>query len=297
MNDDLMSRAVREFGISIDDLAGPDDARSGAGVHQARTRDGQAAYLKLTPAGLGSRMVDRARRELTFYRRLADQVPVRTPPLLDAFDTDAGVALLLAAAGQQVNAGAWSDQAWAALGRDLARLHAVPVAGHDRSGQDPLLKALSGPVSDEVTGFWGEVLPELPELLASRDVLRAVLAAQPVAFIHGDCHTANIVHGPDGLVFCDWQSAGPGRASADLAHLSVRATPASVTIPRQMINAYLDGSGGDAVALEQALVPAELAVFVFQWPPYAVYNNQAGIERVHHRTRLLARTWLGLTFR
>lgn len=201
--DGLMSRAVREFGISIDDLAGPDDGRSGAGVHPARTRDGLAAYLKLTPARLGSGMLDCARRELSFYRRLAGQVPVSTPPLLGALDTDVGVALLLAAAGKQVNVEAWSDQAWASLGRDLACLHAVPVARQDRSGQDSLLKAMSGPVPDEVTKFWGEVLPELPELLASRDAMRAELAAQPVAFIHGDCHAGNIVHGQDDV----WSSA------------------------------------------------------------------------------------------
>lgn len=290
-----MSLAVREFGITVDDLAGPDDSRSGAGVHPARTRDGLAAYLKLTPARLGGGMVNGARRELSFYRRLAGQVPVSTPSLLGALDTDAGVALLLAAAGKHVNVEAWSDQAWTSLGRDLACLHAVPVAGRDRSGRDWLLKAMSEPVSDEVTKFWGEVLPELPELLASRDAMCAELTAQPEAFIHGDCHTGNIVHGPDGLVFCDWQSAGPGRATADLAHLSVRATPAGVTIPREMMTAYLDGSGGDAADLERALVPAELAVLVFQWPPYAAYNSQAGIERVHHRARLLARKWLGTT--
>ncbi len=295
MKDDLITRAAREFGITIDELAGADDGRSGAGVHLARTRDGLAAYVKLTPARLGSRMLDCARRELSFYRRLAEQVTVSTPSFLGELDTDAGVALLLAAAGKQVNVQKWSDQAWAALGRDLAGLHAFPLPGQDRPGQDSLVKVLSEPVSDEVTEFWGAVLPELPELLASRDAMRAELAAQPVAFIHGDCHTGNIVHGPDGLVFCDWQSAGPGRPTADLAHLSVRATPAGVTIPREMITAYLDGSGGDAADLEKALVPAELAVFVFQWPPYAAYNNQVGIERVHRRTRLLARKWLGVT--
>ncbi len=295
INDNLMSQAMRELGISVGDLAGADGGRSGAGVYPVRTRDGLAAYLKLTPARLGRDMLGCARHELSFYQRLADQVPVSTPPLLGGLDTDAGVAMLLADAGKLVIVEAWGDQAWAALGQDLACLHAVPVAGQDRSGQDSLVKAMSEPVPDYVTGFWSDVLPELPELLASRDAMRAELASEPVAFIHGDCHTGNIVHGPDGLVFCDWQSAGPGRASADLAHLSVRATPAGVTIPRELMTAYLDSRGGDATDLEQALVLAELAVYVFQWPPYAVYNSQAGIERVHRRARLLARNWLGLT--
>jgi Ser/Thr protein kinase RdoA (MazF antagonist) len=290
-NDDLMSQAVLEFGLTIGDSSGPDDARSGASVYPAQTADGRAAYLKLTPARLGTGMLDRARRELSFYQRFADQVPVATPPLLGALDTDAGVALLLAAAGRQVTAEAWSDHAWAALGRDLARLHSVPLGAHDPA-EDWLVKAMSKPVPDQVSEFWGNVLPELPELLASRDAMRADLADQPRAFIHGDCHTGNILQGSSGLVFCDWQSAGPGRPTADLAHLSVRATPAGVTIPHTMMAAYADARGCDPADLERRLVPAELAVFMFQWPPFAVYNSQAGIARVHNRTRLLARKWL-----
>ena len=79
---ELMSLAVREFGIAIDHTARPSDTRSGAGVHLARTPHGGAAYLKITPARLGAEALDRARRELRFYRQLATVVPVRTPPCL-----------------------------------------------------------------------------------------------------------------------------------------------------------------------------------------------------------------------
>jgi hypothetical protein len=50
---ELMSLAVREFGITIDRAAKPADTQSGAGVHPAWTAGGQAAYLKVTPASLG----------------------------------------------------------------------------------------------------------------------------------------------------------------------------------------------------------------------------------------------------
>jgi hypothetical protein len=130
---ELMALAAREFGIIIDHAARPTDARSGAGVHPARTPDDRSAYLKITPASLGVEALDGARRELRFYRQLATEVPVRTPPLLDALETDLGVALLLAAVGHQVNVGAWSAPAWSTLGQDLAGLHTVPVDGQDWS--------------------------------------------------------------------------------------------------------------------------------------------------------------------
>jgi hypothetical protein len=65
-----MTLAVREFGVTVDRVAAPADARSGAGVHRARTAGGEAAYLKVTPASLGAETLDGARRELRFYRRL-----------------------------------------------------------------------------------------------------------------------------------------------------------------------------------------------------------------------------------
>lgn len=288
----LMALAVREFGITIDhDCARPADARSGAGVHRARTRGGREAYLKVTPASLDAWALDGARREVRFYRQLADHVPVTTPPLLGAVETEAGVALLLAAAGEQVNAQAWSRPAWATLGRDLAGLHAASADARDWHRQDPLLDAMSDPVPSLVTRFWTDVLPGLRDLLACREALREKLTSQPVVFIHGDCHTGNIVHAPDGLVFCDWQSAGIGRATSDLALLRVRAAPAGVTVPHEFMTAYLRHGGGDRTELERALIAEELAIFAFQWPPFAPYNSRAGIERVRDRTRDLAAKW------
>lgn len=288
---DLLALAQREFGISIDHSAVAADARSGAEVHLARTPGGHVAYLKVTPEGLGTVALDGARRELRFYRQLAGQVPVRTPRLLGALETGAGVAVLLAAAGEQIGVEAWDSLAWTALGRDLAGLHAHPVAVRDWPRRDWLLEAMSGPVPDAVTGFWADVLPELPALLASRDALRAELAAQPAVLIHGDCHTGNIVHAAGTLAFCDWQSTGGGRATCDLAMLSVRATPAGVTVPGEMMTAYLSRRGCDPGELERALMLEELAKFVFQWPPFAASNTQAGIARVHERTRHLAEQW------
>jgi Ser/Thr protein kinase RdoA (MazF antagonist) len=292
----LMSLAVREFGITIDHDARPRDAHSGAAVHRARTAGGRAAYLKITPADLGFEALDAARRELRFYQRLTDKVPVQTPALLDAFEVDLGVAILLAAAGDQVKASAWSGTAWSVLGRDLAALHSVQVPLQDWVRPDALLAAMSAPVSGTITKFWSGILPGLPDLLDSRDALRQELASQPAVLVHGDCHTGNIVHAANGLVFCDWQSTGAGRATSDLAMLGVRAAPAGVAIPRDAKTAYVkQRGGGDANELERALILEELAIFLFQWPPFAAYNSRVAIGRVHDRARDLAAKWFALT--
>jgi Ser/Thr protein kinase RdoA (MazF antagonist) len=293
---ELMWRAVREFGITIDHDARPADARSGAGVHRARTPGGRPAYLKVTRAALGLRALDAARRELRFYRHLAAEVPVATPPLLDALELDLGVAVLLAAAGDQVRVTDWSGTAWSKLGRDLAALHAVQVARQDWGRPDTLLEAMSAPVSGIITRYWGGILPGLPELLDSREALREELATQPAVLIHGDCHTGNIVHAADGLVFCDWQATGAGRATSDLAMLAVRAAPAGAVVPRNAMRAYLNQCAGDSSQLRRALVLEELAIFLFQWPAYAAYNSRAGRGRVHQRTRQLAARWFAMTY-
>jgi aminoglycoside phosphotransferase (APT) family kinase protein len=260
-----------------------------------RTRGGQAGYLKITPAVLGLAALDAARRELRFYRELAAQVPVQTPRLLDAFEVDLGVAVLLAAAGDQVKVGAWSGRAWSLLGRDLAALHTVQVPWQDWARPDALLAALAGPVSETVMKFWGGVLPRLSDLLESRDALREELTSEPAVLVHGDCHTGNIVHAADGLVFCDWQSTGAGRATSDLAMLGVRATPAGVAVPCDALTAYMNRRGADVNELERALILEELAIFVFQWPPFAAYNSRVGIARVHDRARDLAAKWFAVT--
>lgn len=285
---ELLSLAAREFRIAVSDAARPANGRSGAGVHPVRTADGRAAYLKIMPVGLGARALAGAHRELRFYWELAARVPVRTPVLLDALDSDRGVVLLLADSGDEVEAGSWDGRAWAALGGDLGSLHAVPVSEQEWVRPDALLDAMSGPVSAAVTGFWDDELPGLAEILDSRERLRGELAAQPVVFVHGDCHAGNVLHGADGLVFCDWQSAGAGRASSDLAFPSVRAAPAGVRVPREVMTAYLAGYQGDPGAIERAVLLEELAVLVFLWPPFAAYNSPAGIARVRDRARHLA---------
>jgi aminoglycoside phosphotransferase (APT) family kinase protein len=272
----LRERALREFGVTAGHR--PPDAQSGAGVWAVRTAAGQPAYLKV------SGDVAAARRELRFYRELAPVAPVRTPALLGAIEDADGVVLLLAAAGQARGPASWPAEAWARLGADLAALHGMPLPPDPR-WRTPDLAVGPDP-------FWVGRLPELPELFADRAALRAAMLALPPAFVHGDCHPSNLLHSGGGLVFCDWQSAGIGRPAADLAFLSVRATPAGVVVPPALMDAYATVRGCDRRTLRRAVVAEEIAVLLGQWPPYARLHDAAGVGRVVRRARDLARVWL-----
>ncbi|MFD5318802.1 phosphotransferase family protein [Streptomyces sp. NPDC127098] len=294
-DDELTRRALDAFRVVVErDGAGPVESRSGAGVWAVRTERGERAFLKVTAAGAGAGALAGARREARFYREFGGTVPVRVPRLLGVLEGAAGVALLLAAAGESRDAASWSAGMWARLGGQLAALHAMsPPVGGGWERPEPLLEALAAPVSREVGEFWAPSGPWLPAVLDCRAELRAAVGASPPAFVHGDCHTHNITHGAGGPVFCDWQSAGVGRAATDLAFLSVRATPSGVVVPRALVDAYLAGRAGDRRALERAVLAEELATLVFLWPPFAAFNDPEGIDRVRRRARRLAERFLG----
>ncbi|GAB2885370.1 hypothetical protein GCM10022245_21010 [Streptomyces mayteni] len=289
--------ALREFGLVAEQRREPLESRSGAGVHPVRTAEGEAAYLKVVPRGSGARVLADARRELRFYRSLAPVVPVRTPRLLawsDGGDAGDGVAVLLSSAGESLDVGRWTVDMWTRLGGALAALHGVvPEAPGDWARSDPLLDALAGPPPAEIAEFWGESLPGLPELIAGRAELRELLLSVGATLVHGDCHAGNVVHDAGAPALCDWQAVGIGRPTADLAFLSVRATPSGTVVPGALLDAYLDGRPGDRRALTRALVAEELAVYVFQWPGFAGFNSPAGNEHVRRRARELAARYLG----
>lgn len=287
-----MTMALNEFGVVGQVSAARLESRSGAGVHAVRTTDGQTAYLKVTPALLGPQALAAARRELFFYQDVAPVASVRTPRLLDCVDTEDGVAVLLEAAGEPKEPASWTAGMWASLGRELATLHSMPLPkGGGWNRPDALREALADPDLEKIRAFWAPVLPQLADLVSRRVELEDHVGALPPVFIHGDCHTDNIVHSAGSLVFCDWQAAGIGRAVSDLAFLSVRVTPAGVTVPRALIDAYLDHRPCERHTLQRALLAEELAILVFLWPPFAAFNSPSGITHVRCRARELTGQW------
>jgi Ser/Thr protein kinase RdoA (MazF antagonist) len=293
MSSSYLTAVLKRFRIVARQAGGPVESRSGAGVLPVATADGRDAFVKLTPVTQGPAALAAARRELRFYRSLAPTVPVMTPTLLDSADTDdGGVALLLEAAGEPVDAGSWTPRMWAALGRGLAALHEMPApADVAWAAPDDVGRTLADPDLATVEAFWRPGLPRLTDVLAQRGALDRAMRALPPVFVHGDCHPANIAYAAGAPVFLDWQASGVGRATADLAFPSVRVTPAGVSVPPAMLDAYLEHRNCDRPALRRALLAEELAVLIFQWPYFAAYNSAAGIDRIRRRARDLAERW------
>jgi aminoglycoside phosphotransferase (APT) family kinase protein len=292
MSRDLVATVLGEF--RIDARQSPEllESRSGADVNAVCTTSGRAAYLKVTAATAGADALAAARRELRFYHDIAQSAPVRTPRLLDSMDTADGVAILLEAAGRAQDVTSWTPGMWADLGRDLARLHSMPLPpGTEWKRPDALHNAIVAPKLDEITSFWAPTLPQLADVIAHRDDLADQIHALPPAFIHGDCHTDNILHAAGALIFCDWQTTGIGRPMSDLAFLSVRSAPAGVTVPQALVEAYLHHRLCERDTLRWALLAEELAILVFLWPPYAVFNSRPRIARIRQRAGELAEHW------
>jgi aminoglycoside phosphotransferase (APT) family kinase protein len=112
-------------------------------------------------------------------------------------------------------------------------------------------------------------------------------------FLHGDCHTDNVVIEDSHLIWLDWQGAGAGNPAAELAFPSVRATPSGASLPQQdMVDRYAGDRDLDSARVSRATLAAELAIFLLTWPEYASYNTDTGIGRVHRHVQQLARRWL-----
>ena len=188
----FVATVLTRFGVTVQESPARPGTRSAADVHAARTAAGHPVYLKLTRTAQGPDAMAAARRELRFYRDIGPAAPLRTAQLLDAMDTDEGVAILLESVGEPLPPGSWTPAMWAALGQDLAALHSIRASGWQRP--DGLRLAMADPDLPAIAAFWDPVLPRLADLLAGRAGLERQMDLLPPVFVHGDCHTGNITH-------------------------------------------------------------------------------------------------------
>ena len=295
MPEDDVASAVRDLGVTLAEPGVLTGSMSGSQVYAVTRPDRTRAVLKLTAAAEGPAR-RAAERELHVYLHLRSRVGVRTPELLDHRQSARVVAILLTEHPAPQPASSWSRRQWLDLADDLARLHQTPVPAGPRWRRPSWLEAtLHQPDVAVARAFWS--WPGEPELLAPilADVAPLHDAISPFAdcFLHGDCHTDNILVDHHQLIWADWQGAGVGNPAAELVFPSVRATPAGAVLPQdEMTQRYAEARTLDPAQLRRATLAAELATFLFTWPAYAAYNTPIGIQRVHHRTATLARAWV-----
>lgn len=288
----LIAQVLDKFEVFAPDVYNTPVSGSGAQVQPVTTSSGRRAFLKLTSTSQGAEPVAAAKRELRFYRDLSAQLPCRTPDLIDSYDGEDGVAILLTSLGQTVVPRSWSSDMWAKLGTQLALLHAAALpCAEVWHRQDPLLRAIGDPDIVRITAFWGAEMPDVKHVLKSTEEFLVQESNRQRTFTHGDCHTGNVafLEGEPGL--CDWQTAVIGRGFSDLAFLSVRAIPSGIEVPQELTAAYLDHRESDRGHFERCLIAEELATFLYLWPHFADLNTSTSNTRVRRRACNLRLRW------
>lgn len=296
MPDERVVSALAALGHPIDidavQLAG---SMSQSGVYKVRIND-RDTVLKVTSAGQEQ---DLARRELAFYRTLAAQVPVQTPQLLQAIDTDQLTVLLLTAHGPTCPAPDWDDAGWLGLARQLAQLHSFPAPeGAPWNGTPWLEGILDRPPVEVAENYWSRTPagPSIATVLERTDLLAAALAAVPRCFIHGDCHVGNLLLDSSQVVWVDWTVTGRGYPAIDLAALWGRAHSDGAAPPYDlMLHAYATHRGVDEDDLRRTMLAALLANMLFGWPEFAHYHSPTEQERTTRHLIRRLEDWHALT--
>ncbi len=281
---------------------------SGSSVH-CLTLAGQAMVLKVTTPTADPHLMVRARREFLFYQHLARLVPVRVPSVLACnLDETEEVAILLAAYRPPLSPDDWVEASYLEVVQQLSRLHATywdRTAVPTLPAWLPAKPHLSPAHCQDAAQRWralgdrhdAPTVPE-PDLRKLADLVLRIPALDPqmitlpVTLCHGDCHTGNLLRGPNGeWVWADWQDVRLGPGVDDLAFLWQRAFVAAATPPpfEAMVRAYgaglmtVEGIQVTPEQLDRALAWSELRSWLVDWPGYLAAVSATRMERVLQR--------------
>jgi aminoglycoside 3'-phosphotransferase-2 len=190
----------------------------GAAVFRVSVPDSSCRYLKLARGSEAATL----RREIARTEWLASHY-MRVPEFLMKGCTDDVTAVLMTAVpGRHLTPGAGDLVASVrAIGRGLARLHALPAAdcSFDEMPRTRLARAREAIDRNQVdpSQFDDRNAGVTPEMLYQR-LAGAVPAPEDVVVVHGDATLANMLIGPDGeLGFIDCANAGRSDRYMDLA--------------------------------------------------------------------------------
>jgi aminoglycoside phosphotransferase (APT) family kinase protein len=255
-------------------------------------------------------------REIRFYEELAAQVPVPTPRCFGAsFDPDAGTfALLLEDLGHLRAA----DQLAPGSGDDARRVADALASLHARWWNDDSLDRYAWliPADHEVNkrglGLYAQAWPSFVERLgdripaAARDVgqrlgahvisLLDELARSPRTVCHGDVRLDNMFFGPGDAAptFIDWQIAGRGVGTFDLAYFMSQSLDPGVRRPceRDVLARYHAGllaRGVRGYDVTQCLTDYRRSLlFCFVYPVIGGGLGDVANERGHTLARVMA---------
>jgi hypothetical protein len=255
-------------------------------------------------------------REVRFYEELAGDVPIPTPRCFAAsFDPDAGTfALLLEDLGHLRAA----DQLAPGSADDARRVADALVSLHARWWNDESLDRYAWliPADHEVNkrglGLYAQAWPSFVDRLgdripaAARDVgerlgahvigLLDELARSPRTVCHGDVRLDNVFFGPGDAAptFIDWQIAGRGVGTFDLAYFMSQSLDAGVrrACERDVLARYharLVARGVRGYDVAQCLTDYRRSLlFCFVYPVIGGGLGDVANERGHTLARVMA---------
>lgn len=305
-----------KLGYKVTDIQGYEklqEGMSGASTYRIRFSDSEA-LLKIASAAQGAVALNRARRELAFYRDLAGDIPLLVPRVFAMYEAEDSVALLMAIYRSSPPPALWLMDEFLEAARQLGRFHAAfwdrteSLSRHLWLGwyqkvnfaADIKLAYIHWQTLKAQPHF-ANILTEqvdawLQHLLTRIEAVPNILQLLPLTLCHGDCITANVLRDAEGrFVWADWQEVRLARGPEDLAFFLQRASIAGAAIQRDaIISAYhqsLEASSGLAIPLSiiyKVMDAAELWSRLLYWPAYLVQASESSLEAMLQSIRALA---------
>ena len=259
--------------------------------------------LKLTEATSAPWVLQRAQRELLFYRQLAPQVSLRVPQLLASYSDGTGAtALLFVAYRPPEPPDRWGKAHYRYVAQQLAFFHTLFWDTTEKLAPYPWLKRVSPDGLKQhlpqAHAAWQALFeqPRLAEtftahtrqmiahLLPRVPTLSERITAFPRTLCHGDCHMGNLLHDQQGdLLWADWQEIGVGCGPEDLAFFLQRAQASGGGVPyASAVEAYQEqleklDRPVSLEAIRRVVAVSELCTRLVHWPGYL---NQASARQV-----------------
>lgn len=313
---EIVARCLATLRTDPDQLLGYDvlaGGASGAYAYRLRFPSGDL-ILKVTRPEHHGYLLERARREILFYRHLASDVRVQVPRVIASrCDKADGACLLLEAYEPSPEPAAWTETRCVQAAEQLGRFHAAFWGkGRELSTLGWLRRVEEleeGDIGQAYT-HWERLKAEKRfETILTPERYKWVLgllgrireaetgpSSFPVTLCHGDFHIDNIlVDRGGGMVLADWQEVGPGRGPDDLSFFLQRASFSGGTVPGgKMIDAYrrsLAANTGEDVPvwdIRRVMDAAELRTRLLHWPAFLAGASEHQLLDLLGRIRVLA---------
>lgn len=251
--------------------------------------------------------MERARREVAFYRRLADTIPVSRPKVLASYDVSSiGCALLMRAYSPAKGAEQWSQADYLEIAALLARLHAafwnrtLSLSDYDWLRSLPIpdtdlcirlaLPAWQALREAHPIAFSGYSAAGLEKTIEKSAALQQSLSSFPQTLCHNDFHSGNLLEEEGQFLVADWQEVGIGYGPEDLSFLYQRADTVPDPVVIRAYHHHLEAETGTSLdfdAINRVIAISELWTRVIHWPQYLIHVSEERVAYHLHRIKNL----------